>query len=62
MKSLKQKIDQCAGLIDTDDVDDKTSDFLRKCVNATADRRGDTRWMTPGQVEYLESVYRRHFA
>lgn len=62
MKSLAQKIAQLEGLIDTKDVNEKTNAFLVKVCQGCKDRRGDTRWLTPGQVEWLDDIYERHFA
>lgn len=62
MKSLKQKIDQCEGLIGTKDISASTDAFLTKVVNVTKAKNGDTRWLTSGQVEYIESVWEEHFA
>lgn len=62
MKSLAQKIAQLEGLIDTKDVDVKTNGFLLKVCRGVKDRKGDTRWLTEKQVEWLDDIYNRHFA
>ena len=62
MKSLKQKIDQCEGLIGTKDINDSTAAFLTKVVNVTKARNGDTTWLSSGQVEWIEDIHDRHFA
>ena len=61
MKSLGAKIQQLEGLIDTKDVNEKTNAFLVKVVQGWKDRHGDTRWLSSGQVEWLDDIYKRHF-
>ena len=61
MKSLGAKIQQLEGLIDTKDVNEKTNAFLVKVVQGCKDRHGDTRWLSSGQVEWLDDIYKRHF-
>ena len=62
MKSLKQKIDQCAGLIGTRDINSRTDEFLSKVVNGCARHGGDTTWLSSKQVEWIDDIYERHFA
>mgnify|MGYP001614793807 CR=1 FL=1 len=62
MKSLAQKIAQLEGLIDTKDVDVKTNGFLLKVCRGVKDRKGDTRWLSEKQVEWLDDIFERNFA
>lgn len=60
MKSVRQKIQQCEGLIDTRDVNDWENGFLKGLAASTTD--GDTTHLTQKQVEVLERIYGKHFA
>jgi len=61
MASLNTMVRQCAGLVDTKDVDHRTNDFLKRVVAQT--NGGDnTTSLTERQISWLEDIYERHFA
>ena len=62
MKSLAQKIRQCAGLCGTSDVNVATANFLASMEAKLDAAHGRTEWMTDAQIKWLEDVYERHFA
>ena len=61
MKSLRQKIEQVAGLVDTKDVTDWENGFLKNVLEAS---KGGvyTAALSTRQVETLERIYDKHFA
>ena len=62
MKSLWNKVQQLEGLIGTKDIDATTNRFLLDVVTKCKERHGDTRWLTPNQIKWLDGIYDRHFA
>lgn len=61
MKSLAQKIKQCAGLIGTTDVTAWESDFLQSVVDRSNDGADTTR-LSDKQAEVVERIFGKHFA
>ena len=62
MLSLKQKLDRCAGLIGTKDIDARTTEFLQNMVNRVLCAGGSTKVLSERQVEWIEDIHKRHFA
>lgn len=60
MKSVLQKLSQCAGLIDTKDVSEWENGFLKNVVERC--ESDDTTVLTEKQVEVLDRIYNKHFA
>lgn len=62
MKSLKQKVDQLEGLIDTTDVSDWENGFLKNIAQMVHSCNGSTARLTERQVEILDRIWGKHFA
>lgn len=59
MESVGQKIRAIAGLAHTQDVDQKTSDFIDNVV-ARSNNGKQTSVLSEGQVEWIEDIHRKH--
>jgi hypothetical protein len=60
LKSIEQKLQQCAGLIDTKDVTPFENGFL-KGVTEFVEEHGTTK-LSEKQVAVIERIYSKHFA
>lgn len=61
MTALNTMVKKCAGLIDTRDVSEWESNFLRSIAERTRDG-DDTRSLTEKQIDTLTEIYERHYA
>jgi hypothetical protein len=60
MKSLWHKIEHLHGMVDTIDLTEQESAFVRN-VHRRCLPTGDTRILTEKQVQWLEDLHERHF-
>lgn len=60
MPSIGAMIKQIAGLADTQDVNDRTSEFINDMVECTGNG-ARTSQLTEAQVTWIEDIFKRHF-
>jgi hypothetical protein len=60
MKSVGSMIQLIAGLAGTQDVDERTSEFIEDMVRIT-DNGKKTSGLSEPRVKWIEDIYKRHF-